>query len=123
MSLPMSSELYIPDIVRLELLAGAYRNGDASETGRLRRFIEEGVRIGMDDDVVDAAAQLRAATRMKTPDALVAACAAVAGCTAIVGNDARFRDLDALTGLTLFAGRQFAPMPQYVHLGDYLPYA
>ncbi len=120
MTLSMESELYIPDIVRLELLAGAYRTSDASETARLRRFIEESTRIGMDDDVVDAAAQLRATTRMRTPDALVAASAAVAGCGAIVGNDARFRDMESVQGVTLVTGRRRAQMPRYVHLGDYL---
>ena len=113
-------ELCLPDIVRLELLIHPYRTGDFDEMASVRGLLERGSPVEMNDDVVEVAAQLRAMTRLRTPDALVAACAAVDGCGAIVGNDAAFKDLQAMEGMTLFAAAKSATIPQYIHLDDYV---
>lgn len=121
MTLPVRrSELCIPDIVRLELLVKPYRMDDPEETTRVRQFLAERSRIAIDEAVIDAAAQLRSITRLRTPDALIAACAAVGRCNAIVGNDSVFKDLNAMKGMTLFAAGQAARIPQYIHLDDYV---
>jgi predicted nucleic acid-binding protein len=62
--------------------------------------------IDIDLDLLRAAAQLRAATRLKTPDALQMAAALSAGCPVFLANDGR---LPALPGLRV------------LQLDDYLP--
>jgi hypothetical protein len=67
------------------------------------------------------AAEIRAHTRLKTPDAIVVASAVASGCQAIVGNDKRFRDLEGLRGTRfLAAGSRPIEMPDYLHLEDFV---
>ncbi len=114
------NDLCIPDIVRLELLIGPNRTGDFDEMADVRALLARGSRIEIDDDVIEIAARLRAMTRLRTPDALVAACAAVGECGAIVGNDATFKDLRPIQGMMLFGAGRTVPVPRYIHLDDYV---
>jgi predicted nucleic acid-binding protein len=71
--------------------------------------------------VMFLAAEIRAHTRLKTPDAIVVASAAANGCEAIVGNDKRFRDLEGLRSARfLAAGSRPIAMPDYLHLDDFV---
>lgn len=57
--------------------------------------------VEIDSDLLRAAAQLRAATRLKTPDALQVAAALRAGCPVFVTNDGRIPSLPGLRVLQL----------------------
>jgi predicted nucleic acid-binding protein len=46
--------------------------------------------------ILEAAAQIRAASGLKTPDAIHAATALIEGCTLFVTNDAAFRSIPGL---------------------------
>ena len=54
--------------------------------------------IELTNDLLRAGAQIRAATRMKTPDALQLAAALGAGCRTLLTND---RDLPPVPGLRI----------------------
>jgi predicted nucleic acid-binding protein len=71
--------------------------------------------------VLLAAADVRAKTNLKTPDAVVAGSAIVAGCGAIVGNDKSFERLARVDkdAWVMFDSR-VNPVPAYVHLDDFV---
>jgi len=80
-------------VTLLEVLVIPYRENDptlaASYEGILTR--SRGLRmVELSASLLRAAAQLRAATSMKTPDALQVAAALTAGCSALVTNDGRW---------------------------------
>ena len=88
-------------ITLLEVLVVPYRAGDARLAERYESLLTQsrGVRLAeVSRDQLRAAAQLRAATGVKTPDALQIVSALSAGCRALVTND---RDLPAVPGLPI----------------------
>jgi hypothetical protein len=77
--------------------------------------------IEMSEDVLRTAAEIRALTRLKTPDALVVGSAVVSGSEVIVGNDRRFDVLNAVPDVKLFViGNRPRSMPRYLHLDDFV---
>jgi len=120
-------QVELPGIVHLELLVRPYRSGDMREMAMIRGLTHEQpgvITADISEQVLLAAAGIRAITNLKTPDALVAASATVGGSDAIVGNDRRFDVLNALTGVELLsAGRTRLPLPKYIHLDDYVEVA
>jgi predicted nucleic acid-binding protein len=110
-------------LVQMELLVHPMRSRDLRERELIFDLTERAIGVETTDltrSVLFLAAEIRAHTRLKTPDAIVVASAAANGCEAIVGNDKRFRDLDGLRGTRLMAmGSRVVPLPEYVHLGDY----
>lgn len=62
--------------------------------------------IPLDERVLRAAAQLRAVTSMKTPDAIQLASALAAGCTAFLTNDLR---IPSVPGLPVLRVRDYLP--------------
>jgi predicted nucleic acid-binding protein len=92
-------ELITSALTLLEVLVIPYRSGDQVLAGRYEALLtmSRGVRIAdISRDILRAAAQLRAATRVKTPDSLQLVSALAAGCTTFLTND---RDLPRITGL------------------------
>jgi predicted nucleic acid-binding protein len=88
-------------ITLLEVLVVPYRAGDARLAKRYESLLTQsrGVRLAeVSRDQLRAAAQLRAATGVKTPDALQIVSALSAGCRALVTNN---RDLPAVPGLPI----------------------
>jgi predicted nucleic acid-binding protein len=88
-------------ITLLEVLVVPYRVGDARLAERYESLLTQsrGVRlVDVNRDQLRAAAQLRAATGVKTPDALQVVSALSAGCRALVTND---RKLPAVPGLPI----------------------
>ena len=88
-------------ITLLEVLVVPYRAGDARLAERYESLLTQsrGVRLAeVSRDQLRAAAQLRAATGVKTPDALQIVSALSAGCRALVTND---RNLPAVPGLPI----------------------
>jgi predicted nucleic acid-binding protein len=85
-------ELVTSALTLLEVLVVPYRAGDASLAGQYEQFLtrSRGIRVvDLSRDQLRDAAQLRAATGIKTPDALQFAAAIACGCTAFVTNDRR----------------------------------
>ena len=100
-------EMVTSALTLLELLVVPYRAGDADLAQRYEELLTNSRGIAVIDlsrDQLRIAAQLRAATGVKTPDALQLAAATSAGCTAFLTND---RSIPAIRGLRV------------LQLGDY----
>jgi predicted nucleic acid-binding protein len=90
----------------LEVLVVPYRAGNRSLAERYEALLTRGrgVRlIDLSPDQLRAAAQLRAATGVKTPDALQLVAAMGAGCPTFVTNDRRLPSIPGLRILELSA--------------------
>lgn len=90
-------------IVELELLVKPVREQDRATVARIEMVLHESPGISLipvDHAAAVRAAQVRARTRLPTPDAIIAATALELGCNAIIGNDyvmaARFQDIPYL---------------------------
>lgn len=100
--------LVISSLTLLEVLVVPYRSGNRQLAQEYERLLtaSRGLRlIDLTRDHLRAAAQLRASTGFKTPDALQLAVAIGAGCRVFITNDRR------LTG---------APGIRIIQLSDYL---
>ncbi len=85
----------------LEVLVVPYRSGDHLLAGRYEALLTQSRGVHVADifrDHLRAAAQLRAATGVKTPDSLQVVAALAVGCTAFLTND---RDLPTIPGLRI----------------------
>jgi predicted nucleic acid-binding protein len=94
-------ELVTSALTLLEVLVVPYRSGDHLLAGRYEALLTQsrGVRVAeISRDHLRAAAQLRAATGVKTPDSLQLVAALGAGCAAFLTND---RDLPSVPGLRI----------------------
>ncbi len=92
-------DLITSAVTLLEVLVVPYRAGHRALADRYEALLtrSRGIRlIDMTRDQLRAAAQLRAATGVRTPDALQLAAAIGSGCTAFVTNDRR---VPAIPGL------------------------
>jgi predicted nucleic acid-binding protein len=92
-------ELVTSAVTLLEVLVVPYRAGDAQLAERYELLLTRSRGIRMVDitrEQLRAAAQLRAVTGVKTPDALQLACAVGTGCKAFLTND---RELPPIPGL------------------------
>ena len=92
-------ELITSAVTLLEVLVVPYRAGDVQLAERYERLLTRSRGIRMMDitrDQLRAAAQLRAASGTKTPDALQLVCAISAGCKTFITND---RGLPRVPGL------------------------
>jgi len=93
----------------LEVLVVPYRSGDHSLAERYEALLTQsrGLRVAeISRDHLRAAAQLRAATGVKTPDALQLVAAMSAGCSAFLTND---RDLPPIPGLRILQLSSYTP--------------
>jgi len=88
----------------LELLVVPYRAGNRLLAERYEALLtrSRGIRlVGLSHDQLRAAAQLRAATGVKTPDALQLVAAIGAGCTTFLTNDRRLPSMPGLRVMEL----------------------
>ena len=102
-------EIITSALTLLEVLVVPYRSGNHLLAERYEALLtrSRGLRVAeISRDHLRAAAQLRATTGVKTPDALQLAAAMAAGCSSFLTND---RDLPAIPGLRI------------VQLASYLP--
>jgi predicted nucleic acid-binding protein len=86
-------------VTLLEVLVVPYRAGNLALADRYDALLNRsrGVRLrDIDRALIRAAAQLRAVTGVRTPDALQLATALAEGCTAFVTNDRRLPSLPGL---------------------------
>ncbi len=97
-------ELVTSGITLLEVLVVPYRVGDIQLAERYELLLtrSRGIRMmDIDRGHLRAAAQLRAATGLKTPDALQLVCAIAAGCKTFVTNDRGFPQIPSLRVIEL----------------------
>ena len=83
----------------LEVLVVPYRAGNAALAERYEALLTRGrgLRlVDLDHAQLRAAAQLRAVTRMRTPDALQLAAALTQGCTTFITNDRAYPEVPGL---------------------------
>jgi predicted nucleic acid-binding protein len=102
-------ELVTSALTLLEVLVVPYRNGDGVLADQYEAFLtrSRGLHlVGLDRPQLHAAAQLRAAYRVRTPDALQLAAALSRSCTSFVTND---RDVPAPPGLRVVQLREYLP--------------
>jgi predicted nucleic acid-binding protein len=94
-------DLITSAVTLLEVLVVPYRAGNRALADRYEALLTRSRGIRLIDATLDqlrAAAQLRAATGVRTPDALQLVAALGSGCTAFVTNDRR---LPAIPGLRI----------------------
>ena len=92
-------ELITSALTLLEVLVVPYRSGDHVLAGRYESILTRSRGVRMADisrDYLRAAAQLRAATGVKTPDSLQLVSALASGCAVFLTND---RELPAVPGI------------------------
>jgi predicted nucleic acid-binding protein len=97
-------ELVTSALTLLEVLVIPYRLGDRSLAERYEQLLtrSRGIRLfDLSRDQLRDAAQLRATTGVKTPDALQLAAAIGSGCTAFVTNDRRMPNIPSMRVLQL----------------------
>jgi predicted nucleic acid-binding protein len=97
-------ELITSSLILLEVLVVPYRAGNRLLAERYEALLtrSRGIRmIELTRDQLRAAAQLRAATGVKTPDALLLVAALEAGATAFVTNDRRLPPVPGLRVIKL----------------------
>ena len=91
-------EVVSSELVVMETLVGPYKSGDTSvEKAYEQALLGTDMRLlPITQVILRQAARLRAATKLRTPDALHAATAMNAGCARFVTNDAGFRGVAGL---------------------------
>lgn len=97
-------EIVTSALTLLELLVVPYRAGNADLAQRYEELLTNSRGIAVIDlsrDQLRIAAQLRAATGVKTPGALQLAAALGAGCTTFVTNDRRIPEIRGMRVLQL----------------------
>ena len=101
-------EMITSSLTLLEVLVVPYRTGDHLLATRYESILvrSRGVHISdISRDHLRAAAQLRAATGVKTPDSLQLVAALAGGCTAFLTND---RALPSIPGLRILQLASYA---------------
>lgn len=97
-------ELVTSAVTLLEVSVVSYRAGDVRLAERYELLLTRSRGIRMIDitrDQLRAAAQLRAATGVKTPDALQLVCAIGTGCKTFLTNDRKFPPIPGLRVMQL----------------------
>ena len=79
------TERYASAITRMELLS--FPGIQLDEENRIHRFLSDLKVVPLDDDIERMAVTVRRATRLKLPDAIIAATAITMGATLITGED------------------------------------
>src|SRR5215470_8332922 len=101
-------ELVTSALTLLEVLVVPYRPGDHLLAGRYEAILtrSRGIKVAdISRDHLRAAAQLRAATGVKTPDSLQLVAALAAKCSTFLTND---RDLPTLPGIRILQLNSYA---------------
>jgi predicted nucleic acid-binding protein len=91
-------EIVSSELVLMETLVGPLKNGDTGLAKAYEQLFQQAQTrlLPITQPILREAARLRAATKLKTPDAIHLATARQAGCTLFVTNDAGFRGLVGL---------------------------
>ena len=95
---------FVSTMVEMETLVRPLRIRDRGLLFSIRRFFALHPNLyvtPMSSDIAQAAAQVRASTNLKAPDAIIAATAAANRCDVIIGNDRAFARNSELPYLVL----------------------
>ena len=95
---------FVSSIVEMETLVRPLRIRDKGLLFSIRRFFALHPNLHVtpvSSDIAQAAAQVRASTNLKAPDAIIAATAAADRCDVIIGNDRAFARNSKLPYLVL----------------------
>lgn len=87
------------ELTRLEVLVKPFQAGDAELQNTYRELLDaaEVERLPLTADILEEAARLRAATGIKTPDAIHAASALLWNAALLLSNDKGFQQVSALS--------------------------
>ena len=85
------SDWVISDLVRMECLVGPLRTADQIRLLAFRSFFSNCSVVPLHSEMMERAAELRAATRLQTADAIHLAAALHWGCDALLPNDRAFQ--------------------------------
>lgn len=96
-------QLAVSPLLRLEVLTKPLRDQDHELYQEFEDFIAAQTMLPITDTIYDAALQLRANFRLKTPDALHLATAQYYGCTKFWTNDDRLNAAAGMLAVNLFA--------------------
>lgn len=93
------SKLSAASLVVLETLIGPLKSGNAVLAQSYEQLFQQPQTslFPITKSILRKAAELRASTKLKTPDALHAATAVEVGCTLFITNDGGFRGLSGLS--------------------------
>jgi predicted nucleic acid-binding protein len=96
-------EIVSSELTLMETLIGPLKKGDAALAVTYEQlFQQEQTRLlPITQSILRDAAQLRATTKLKTPDAIHTATALQVGCALLVTNDAGFRSIAGLSVVIL----------------------
>jgi predicted nucleic acid-binding protein len=86
----------ITPITVAEVLTGPLQAGDDALADRYRAIFSTWQPVALDLDIAERAARLRAAYRLKLPDAMQAASALATGAAALATHDRDFSRLDSI---------------------------
>ncbi len=115
--------LELPGMVQFELLIRPFRSGDPNELAVIHKLVRDHPGIessSISDAVLQLSAEIRARTKLKPPDALVAGSAMVHRSAAIVSNDRDFYTLEALKDVDFITqGRRRLLVPQLLLIDDF----
>lgn len=89
------------EMVKLECLVGALRRSDERLAAMYNQFFADTLMLEFSPGVWRQAVEIRAATRLKVPDALHLAAAEVHGCSEFWTNDLHFSGLYPASGLKI----------------------
>ena len=91
-------EIVSSDLVLMETLIGPLKSWDTALANAYEQLFQQAQTrlLPITQPILREAAQLRATTKLKTPDALHAATAKQAGCVLFVTNDPDFRGVTSL---------------------------
>jgi predicted nucleic acid-binding protein len=91
-------EIVSSDLTLMETLVGPLKAGDMALANTYEQLFQQAQThlLPITQPILREAAQLRATTKLRTPDALHAATAQHAGCVLFVTNDAGFRGVAGL---------------------------
>ena len=106
---PSTYDIVASELSLLEVLVGPLQQGNANLQAGFKDLLLHSSNVRMVPiarAVLERAAALRAATNLKTPDAIHAATALIEGCTLFVTNDALFR---RVLGLNVTVLRDLLP--------------
>lgn len=81
-------------ITRLELFG--FPDLTKPEEGKLAELLKHFVEVGVDSSTVDKAITIRKATRIKVPDAIIAATAIIKECSLVTRNTEDFKGISGL---------------------------
>ena len=87
----IQADWVISDLVRMECLVGPLRTADQIRLQAFRSFFSDCTVVPLHPEVMERAAELRAATRLQTADAIHLAAAVHWGCDALLTNDRAFQ--------------------------------